>query len=364
MQTYRVELSEKAGDSFFCRKAADSVDLDASKKLSHILEVSVDLSEEYSVGLIVGASGSGKTTLAEKIFGDISMPSFDLSRCVIDLFDQGISYDERVDLLNGVGLSSVPCWIKPMSTLSNGQRERAKIAIMLSLAKSGSVIVIDEWTSVVDRLAAKIMSKNISKYIRSRGVRVVFLSCHYDVVEWLNPCWIVDCNKSEYINRRSLWREYIREEKLVFDIREATRKSWGMFSKYHYLSENLPGGRLYIYGLFIGDEQIGFQCFANYVPNNKKIIHFNRTVIHPDYQGAGLGISLINNTCAIVKNKGYIVMGRFASAPVAKALGRSPEWVLKGIKYSSSKSGRGINRKTCFRDNVKTYSFLYRGKSC
>ena len=50
---------------------------------------------------------------------------------------------------------------------------------------------------------------------------------------------------------------------------------------------------------FYNNNQIGFQCFANYTPHKKGTIiiyHSNRTVIHPDYNGMGLGIKLINET--------------------------------------------------------------------
>ena len=55
-----------------------------------------------------------------------------------------------------MGLSQVPCWVRPAFTLSNGQQARAKIA--LTLADNKDLAVIDEWTSVVDRTVAKVMS--------------------------------------------------------------------------------------------------------------------------------------------------------------------------------------------------------------
>lgn len=361
MQTYGVDLHAEAGDSFYCKKAADSVDLDIKKKLKHSLNVTADIDTEYNIGLIIGASGSGKTTLAKTMFNEFECLSVDESKCVIDLFPDYMGYEDRAEMLTGIGLSAVPCWIKPINTLSNGQKERAKAALTIAKNKKNGICVIDEWTSVVDRTTAKIMSSCVAKVARRNNIRVVLLSCHYDIVSWINPCWVIDCNEQSYTDRRLLCRDYKRKDTLEFEIRRASRESWRMFSKYHYLSENLPGGRLFIFGLFHNGKQIGFQCFANYVPNNKMILHFNRTVIHPDFQGYGLGIHLINETCDIIKKMGYRVMGRFASIPVAKALSRHDKWKLLAIKRKSAKHGNGITRKTAFRDEIKTYSFEYIG---
>ena len=122
----------------------------------------------------------------------------------------------------GVGLSAVPCWIRPAITLSNGQKERAEIA--LQMAREDKLVVIDEWTSVVDRTVGKIMSECIQKWARKSEKQVVLLSCHYDVFDWLQPDWVIDCNKQTYTDRRLLRRS--RKEKLSFDIRPIGRGSW------------------------------------------------------------------------------------------------------------------------------------------
>ena len=57
--------------------------------------------------------------------------------------------------------------------------------------KSGARI--DEFTSVVDRTVAASCSVAISKYIRKKGLsKIILATCHYDVVDWLEPDWIFD----------------------------------------------------------------------------------------------------------------------------------------------------------------------------
>lgn len=368
MQNYNLKLVSEASNSFRCKRAADSLDIDVEKKLVHEFSVDVDIESDFSIGLIIGASGSGKTTLAKKIFGeDCFKVEIDVEKPIIDQFDKKYSYDECASMLSGIGLTSVPCWIRPVKTLSNGQRARAEAALLMS--KNYSIIAIDEWTSVVDRTVAKVMSHCIQKHARKQNKRIVLMSCHYDVVEWLNPDWIIDCNEQKFINRRSLsCEERKRKEQLRFDIREIDKQSWRYFSKYHYLSEKLPGGRNYIFGLFSGENQIGFQCFSNYVPIRKgttAIYHSNRTVIHPDYAGMGLGILLINESSRLMKqNTKFKIMAKFSSTPIYKSMIKNSEWKLREIKrqVGKTKVGGKILRKVCYRENLKMYSFEYVGK--
>lgn len=365
MKTYSVTLQSDPWTTFRCKKAANSLDIDIEKKLRHEFSVEADIESDFHVALIVGASGSGKTTLARSIWGDDALQRFlDDEKPIIEQFPADWTYDDCAKMLMGVGLTSVPCWIRPAKTLSNGQRERAEIA--LQMASDREFIVIDEWTSVVDRTVAKIMSHCIQKWARKMGKKVVLLSCHYDVLDWLQPDWLIDCNKQSFDDRRCLRRS--RSERFTFDIREIGRESWRYFSKYHYLSERLPGGHIVLFGLFQGDEQIGFQCFANYVPYSKedaffrrrKKMHSNRTVIHPDYVGLGLGAMLINETSEIMWQRGFEVMAKFTSLPVLKAFQKSPHWLHLGtMRQHKVVKGGNMKREVGFRIDVAAHQFVY-----
>jgi ABC-type dipeptide/oligopeptide/nickel transport system ATPase subunit len=359
---YELTLKSDVATSFRCTKAANSLDIDAEKKSVHHFEVDADLEAPYSIGLIVGASGSGKTTFAQHVFGIECFKSLlDPARPVIDQFEGQFSYDECAAMLSGVGLTAVPCWIRPAYTLSNGQRARAECALQMAAA-GDRVTVIDEWTSVVDRTVAKVMSHCIAKHARKTGKKIVLLSCHYDVIDWLNPDWVIDCNKQTFTDRRLLCRDFKRTERLRFDIRQIDRSSWKFFSRYHYLSETMVSGLTRLYGLFHGAEQIGFLCFANYTPKKAgmaTLMHFNRLVIHPDYAGFGIGIKFVNACSAMMAKKGYDVRGKFSSAPVFSAMSKNRAWRLTNVQRSTPKPGGNMDRKTGFRMNVKTYSFQF-----
>ena len=103
--------------------------------------------------------------------------------------------NEASELLFNVGLSSIPTWLRTPNKLSNGERYRLDIAMQLANAKPNETIVIDEWTSVVNRDVAKSMSNSIQKIIRKKNLKVIFASCHFDIIEWLQCDWIYNLNK-------------------------------------------------------------------------------------------------------------------------------------------------------------------------
>ena len=369
MQNYVVRLESPVSESFRCQKAANSLDIDVKKKSIHELKVSADVTNNFNVGLIVGASGSGKSTLAQHIWGvDCFKTIIDLSRPVIEQFPESWSYDDCAAALSGIGLTSVPCWIRPVATLSTGQRARAEAALQMARsAHDDGVVVIDEWTSVVDRTVAKAMSHCVAKHARKFKKKIVLVACHFDIVEWLNPDWVIDCNTQTYTDRRAMVGAFERTDRLRFDIKEVDEKSWPYFSKYHYLSDRLPGGKIYTFGLFHGNDQIGFQCFAAYIIGNHTTFFSNRTVIHPDYAGLGMGIKLINETSKEMVRRGFDVKAKFSSTPVFRAMSRQREWKLTRsekkfftpslgrIKNVSTKSN--LQRQSTMRKQVTTYSF-------
>lgn len=370
MKSYTVRLQSEISDSFRAVRAANSVDLDTKKKALHELTVEANISGDYNIALIVGASGSGKTTLAKQIFGqDCFKVYLDNTKCIIDQLPPELTYDQCAEILQGVGLTSIPCWIKPVGVLSNGQKARAEAAIALHSPTIN--ILIDEWTSVVDRSVAKIMSHCVQKYARKSNKKIVLVSCHYDVIEWLNPDWIIDCNEQRFIDRRLLHQsDRVRRERLEFELCEVGGKTWKNFSKYHYLSDKLPAGKNYFFGLFHKGSQIGFGCFSNYIPIRKgsvPIYHSNRVVIHPDYAGFGLGLRMVNLAATELKRRyGFHIRATFSSQPMYFArLKDKRNWRLLKVdrrigEYKNVGDGVGM-RESGFRQNVKLFTFEYIG---
>ena len=139
--------------------------------------------DDWNILLICGKSGSGKSTILREIYGDVKPIEYDYDKCVISQFPR-LSEEEACDLLSSMGLSSVPTWLRKPQELSNGERARLDIAKAIYDA-NGGIVVLDEYTSVVNRTAAKSMSHALQRYVRQKGLKVIIASCHFDIIEWL-----------------------------------------------------------------------------------------------------------------------------------------------------------------------------------
>lgn len=173
--------------------------------------VAPQLPEHFGLGLIVGSSGSGKSTLLADLGGGLDSPLWDRNKAVASHFDTAQDAYER---LSAAGLSSVPAWTLPYQSLSNGQQFRADLARQLHDGAR-----IDEFTSVVDRLVAKSASVSVRRLVRSSGLsNIILATCHRDVIEWLQPDWIIDLDPGEYTTRdetavtRHWWAEHVIAE--------------------------------------------------------------------------------------------------------------------------------------------------------
>lgn len=145
-------------------------------------------SGEWNILLICGKSGSGKSTLLKEI-GTPPKLEYDYTKAVVSQFPN-LDEEEVCDLLCGVGLSSVPTWLRKPQELSNGERARLDLCMSLYCARDSGIALIDEFSSVVNRDVAKSMSYALQRYVRQKKLKVVICSCHFDIIEWLTPDYI------------------------------------------------------------------------------------------------------------------------------------------------------------------------------
>lgn len=141
--------------------------------------------DDWNILLICGKSGSGKSTILNEVYGTSKPIMYDYGKCVISQFPR-LTEEEVCDLLSSMGLASVPTWLRKPQELSNGERARLDIAKAIYDA-NGGIVLLDEYTSVVNRSAAKSMSHALQRYARQKGLKIIIASCHFDIVEWLQP---------------------------------------------------------------------------------------------------------------------------------------------------------------------------------
>ena len=148
---------------------------------------------KWNIGVLCGNSGSGKSTLLSTL-GEPKNPIYDYSKSIISQFPH-MSEHDVCELLSSVGLSSIPVWLHKPNELSNGERARLDLCWILANAKENEIILYDEFSSVINRAVAKSMSYALQRYVREKNLKIILASCHFDIIEWLNPDWVFNLNK-------------------------------------------------------------------------------------------------------------------------------------------------------------------------
>lgn len=172
-----------------------------------ILSAEIPLDGDWRLGLVVGPSGTGKTSIGRKVFGEDKIidlySGWPSDAPIVDAIGPDKDFNAVTGSLAAVGLGDVPAWLRPFHALSNGQQFRAGLARVL--CSDAPEVVIDEFTSVVDRQIAKIGALAFGKsWARADGRRCVLLSCHYDIIEWLSPDWVFDTRTGESKKKANL----------------------------------------------------------------------------------------------------------------------------------------------------------------
>lgn len=338
--------------SFRVAQLYDQFDI-TEKTFDEHFKGEIDLPEEWNIGIIVGKSGTGKTTIAKTLFND-GIDSFVYCKdSVIDDFDEEIDSERLFSVLSSVGFNSPVSWLKPYSVLSNGEKMRIDLA--RAILQKKEIIVFDEYTSVVDREIACVGSISVQKAVRKEGKKFIAISCHYDIIDWLEPDWIFDTDEMVFKNTRGLRRRPNIELKIY-----KTKGNWGMFSKYHYLNHSALSG-LDEYTAFIGEKAIAIILWMTYPHPKTKIKKVHRLVVLPDYQGVGIGGRLLDYTAEIMQKKTTLVSITTSVKGFAKSLQRNKNWAL----IRAGRVGKQGRTSTCKQTSRgrNTYSFAYVNKN-
>jgi ABC-type ATPase involved in cell division len=290
---------------------------------------------DWNVGLIVGPSGCGKSSIARDLFGADYHPDLEWhGKSVVDDFSLKLSMEQVTQACSAVGFNTIPAWLRPFRVLSNGERFRVELA--RRLLELPDPIVVDEFTSVVDRQVAQIGAHAVEKFIRRNKRRFVAVSCHYDIVDWLQPDWIFEPATMAFA-RRSLQRR----PALDVTIGRVPYSAWRMFSPFHYMSAKLHAGAR-CFGLWVGKTLTTF-CAVLPKPVSRgatigeEIKGVSRVVTLPDWQGLGLAFVLMEKIAAAYGALGKRFRNYPAHPAFVRASDRSPNWTMvkKPGRYST-----------------------------
>lgn len=313
---------------------------------------------DWKIGLIVGPSGSGKTSIGKMILGGgkIYEPEdWPHDKPIVDHIAPEGDFDVVTGALAAVGLGDVPAWLRPYPVLSNGEKFRANMARII--AEQPAEVVVDEFTSVVDRQIAKFGALAFQKAWRRAGGKCVLLSCHYDVIDWIEPDWVFDTATRQF-QRGSLWRR----PKFDVEIWQTDWRYWPLFKPHYYLDLPIMPAAACFVGVVDGEPvaHVGVGTRPGLVEARA-----SRLVVMPEWQGAGIGLRFLNTVAEMYLSgnnrhqKKMPLLFHTSHPGLCAAFRRDPKWV----QLSASISGGQARKPNKSGAVNKTHAKLAKGNN-
>lgn len=365
MPSFNIVKTTNPQKTFRTESVIGSFDLHVSS-LQQCFKGNIDIEgKDWNIGLIVGSSGSGKSTIAKEIFGkDYFQDHKYGANAIVDEMPKNKSMSDIEKAFTSVGFASPPSWLKPYSVLSNGEKMRVDIAYCLLNEKP--LVVFDEFTSVVNRQVAKTASVAINKAIKKTEKKFVAISCHDDIIEYLQPDWIYNTDEQKFFFCKE-W-EKPKFELQIFELRNSDKQRiWETFKRYHYLNTELMKTAKCFVAL-MNNELVAFNSYIQ-TPMRKGYKRTHRLVVLPDYQGLGIATAFLNWTGDMLKKQGFVYTITSSQPSLLYALKKQPHWLLKRIGHASPQKGYNtknywINGTSNLRNSEsakrRTFTFVYK----
>lgn len=282
----RIEIRNQCSDfnGYVAARVKSLFNVETGADFSRDFDLPLEGFGPWKVGVVVGPSGSGKTSVGRALPGGFWSPTWPEDRPIVEAFGD---FDTATSALAAVGLGTVPTWLRPYSVLSNGERFRADLARLVVDAPED--IVVDEFSSVVDRQIAQVGSMAFQKAWRRGSGRAVLLTCHYDVLDWIEPDWVLDTSTGKWSGRG-----LHRRPKIEVDVWETDWRFWPLFEPHHYLKlPRMIAATCYV--ATVGGEPVAHLAVGT-GPGLREA-RACRLVVMPEWQGAGVGMRFLNTIC-------------------------------------------------------------------
>ncbi|CAK0821957.1 unnamed protein product [Prorocentrum cordatum] len=175
---------EPAGDP--AQGAALAITAPASREAAWINELvasvqmtTASLPHGFRLGVVYGPSGSGKS----RLLAALSMTKPVSEETVAEQFEADMAVcshpafghsEEAINLLSAAGLNKIPAWVRPLHSISNGERSRALLAV--TLASASATLSIDDFASNTDAASAASTARSLAALVRQRGLQSVWVA--------------------------------------------------------------------------------------------------------------------------------------------------------------------------------------------
>ncbi|MFH1119533.1 MAG: GNAT family N-acetyltransferase [Bacteroidota bacterium] len=290
----KIEINHTCAnfDSYRAERVKSLFNAETGYSWSHSVDLPID-DKEWKIGLVVGPSGTGKTSIGARMFPGVAIhdlySGWPAGKPIIDSITPEGDFNQVTASLSAVGLGDVPAWLRPFKVLSNGEQFRAGLARLL--CDQPEIAIIDEFTSVIDRQIAKIGASAFSRSWRRGSGKVVLLSCHYDIIDWLQPDWVYDTKEARFYERDCLRRPQIK-----LSVYRVPGTKWNFFKPHYYLDLPYPVAAQYFIG-FVGNDPVAHVAVCPMFQSG----HYRATrlVVMPEWQGAGVGTAFLNEVCRL-----------------------------------------------------------------
>jgi hypothetical protein len=355
-----VLIESKIVDSFRVAQVRGMFDVPSAPTVKHEWKVKIPIEGlAWQIGLIVGPSGSGKTTIGRRLFPEARFHekySWPTEAAIVDAFPEKLGAKDITQALSSVGFSSPPHWLKRFEHLSNGQKFRCELARLM--LEDDPLVIFDEFTSVIDREAAQVSCAAIEKALRRRQKpQLIALSCHFDIIDWLNPDWVYNASTGEFARRRLRRRPTIE-----LSIHPATSQVWPLFSGHHYLTRKIGRSAKCFVAMWSG-VPVAFTSYVNLIHDKiRDARREHRTVVLPDFQGVGIGNAVSEWLGEHLRSQGLRFWSTTSHPAMIRHRDASSKWKLKRFGYASPSGRTELRRlregRSC---NRRTASFEYVG---
>lgn len=337
----KIEIHNHVSDFNSYRAARVKSLFNASNGCNFDLEAELDLDGPWQIGVIVGPSGSGKSSIGKVIFGENLIHDYTKGwspdKPIIDDIAPSGDFNEVTGALANVGLGDVPAWLRPFRVLSNGEQFRAGLARLI--VSRPARVVVDEFTSVVDRQIARIGSQAFQKSWRRTNPtgQVVLLTPHYDILDWVQPDWVFD-TKTRVFDRGSRRQR----PRIDLEIRKVNGTYWRYFKPHYYLNLPMPPASEYFIGTVDGELCCHVAVSPLFTAHGYRA---TRLVTMPEWQGAGVGWRFLNWVAQYhLEGKGrcghkFVTFFHTSHPQLCAALRKSKMWVqTSAVLYGSNKA--------------------------